>query len=120
MIKIGLVLSLLVMTGVLMAADSSRLSDPTRPLINTNAERVKSSNETRQTAPKKKRNQLMAIIVDNKNRKAIIDEKTIAVGDLINGYRVHRIETNRVILRKGQSYKTLTLAPSVKAVNKQG
>ncbi|WP_144392405.1 hypothetical protein [Pleionea sediminis] len=117
MIKIGLALSFIIAASV-SASETDKLTDPTRPYINLTTQVQKES--TDKEAPKKKVNQLKAIIRDEFNYKAIIDTKTVAVGDRINGYRVHQIKENKVILRKGSQYKTLSLVKRVKVTKAKG
>ncbi len=102
-----------------LAESSASLADPTKPLINTNIQRgsgqpsVKAT--TNKPAPK---NILKGIFVDGQGNKAIIDSSLVKEGQWVNGYQVHKIQNEKVILRKDQQYKTLTLTPSVKVQNK--
>jgi hypothetical protein len=52
---------------------------------------------------------LKAISYSQRNYMAIINNRILKVGDLIGGYRVLRIETNRVILGKGDKSEILKL-----------
>jgi len=118
MIKIGLALSFLILFCFeVMAAEQQQ--DPTRPLINVNA--VVSPVSVAKPAEKKQsKNNLMAIIKQGRHLKAVIDHRTVKVGDLINGYRVNKIDGNTVTLSRSGKNKILTLVPSIKSVESQG
>ncbi len=119
MIKTGLAFSLFIFFTVSGALASEVKRDPTRPLIDT-GRTVTSAAVKTDTAPAPKKNQLKGIILNNNHRKAIIDGQLVAVGHRINGFVVHQINAQKVVLRSGSTYKTLTLSPSVKTINKQG
>ncbi len=95
------------------------LTDPTRPLVNTQASKS-NKNKAASNKEKKKYNQLQGIFLRKDGHRAVIDNKVLKVGDAINGYRVHRIFSRKVILLRGTSTKTLLLNPKVKAVNSKG
>lgn len=104
----------------ILAKESSVLSDPTRPLINTKTvvtESVVKQDSTQKLAPK---NRLQAIYYESKVKKAVIDNQLVSVGEKVNGYTVERIEARQVVLRLGKVQKKLRLSPSIKVVNKKG
>jgi hypothetical protein len=104
-----------------ISADSQKLEDPTRPLINTfyrSSSATKSS--TKQKVPTKQKLVLQGIFLRSEGSRAVIDNQLLKVGDKINQYTVQKIYAQRVILRRGQQTKTLQLNSVVKAVNKKG
>ncbi len=109
------VLVTLFLSNVLAQQDN--LQDPTRPLIGVVSKSQTAVSTATETA---KLNQLQAIFINELEKKAIIDNQIVKVGQAINGYQVHQIKKQSVVLRKGKSYKTLTMIPDVKAMNKNG
>lgn len=119
MTRTGLAFSLLFIFSISCTLAAEVKRDPTRPLVDTSGGGL-AVGVKRDAAPAVKKNQLKGIILNNNHRKAIIDGQLVAVGQRINGFIVHQISAQKVILRSGSTYKTLTLSPSVKTVNKQG
>ncbi|MCO7226312.1 hypothetical protein [Pleionea sp. CnH1-48] len=110
-------LTLLMIVAMSIGAQTP-VSDPTRPLVYT-GQRGQASPAAKQVV--EKRNQLQAIITEDKKIKyAIIDSKTVNRGSLINGYRVDSISQKKVVLRRGDDVKVLRMVPSVKSINKKG
>jgi hypothetical protein len=52
---------------------------------------------------------LNAISYNNGNSVVMINQKILSAGDMIEGYKVIRIEPTRVVLTKGDESKTLNL-----------
>ncbi|NVJ50396.1 MAG: hypothetical protein HWE13_04155 [Gammaproteobacteria bacterium] len=119
--KIGSALSLVLALSVFAIA-AEQLQDPTRPLIVVRSDAPKEPVKTIDKVDVKetKKNQLMAIIKNKQQIKAIIDSRTVKVGDRINGFQVRSINANNVVLSNNNKTITLTLNKSVKRIHSQG
>ena len=102
-------------TLFLVSVQADEYSDPTRPY------RTVKSKASTLTKPltEEKANVLQAIIIENDRRKAVINETSIQVGESINGYRVHKILDEKVVLQRGELYQTLYLSPKIKLITER-
>ncbi len=59
--------------------------------------------------------QLKMVVHSKKVRKALIDDKLVTEGDVVEGYRVLQIANNEVVLRAvaGKAIKRLEIAPQL-------
>ncbi len=65
--------------------------------------------ERRAPVRQKSRFDLKAISSDGENSVAMINDRIVTVGDFINGYKITKIESRRVVLGKGAQSLVLTL-----------
>lgn len=82
-------------------ADLSLLPDPTRPVGVGEMEGVRSRG-------------LTAIRITSRDRRAVIDGRTVGVGDSVNGAVVRDIRPEEVILQNGDRVSTMRLSPEIK------
>ncbi len=96
-----IIVSLLFGAGVAFAVKSPQLTNPMRPIeyqpVVVNDKRQESSEKL----------QLTAVLISAQRSVVVINGKTLQRGDKIGGYRVVKIETDKVLLKKRQ--KSLVL-----------
>lgn len=87
--------------------DLSTLPDPTRPASVGEPEGVRSRG-------------LTSIRITARQRFAVIDGRTVSVGDAISGGVVQDIRPEEVLIRRGDSVSALRLMPELKRNAPQG
>lgn len=98
-------LSIALLCSSAMAQASSGLTDPTKPGRFVTQLAVS-------TASLVKQFKLHSVLISSQRRVAVINEKSVRVGDSVNGATVQKIEKNRVFLNKQGSQFSLTLTES--------
>jgi len=99
---VGLALTVLAGTGV-----ASNLSDPTRP-VDYFAPAAAAKGEARSYGPV-----LQSTMVSPLRKRAVIDGKTVAVGDKVSDAQIVDIRPYEVILRRGNQQSSLRLMPKL-------
>jgi hypothetical protein len=87
--------------------DLSLLPDPTRPATVGEAEGVRSSG-------------LTSIRITARQRHAVIDGRTVSVGDAVRGGVVQDIRPEEVLIKRGDRVSALRLMPDLKRNVPQG
>lgn len=91
--------------GMHQAATAQALTDPTRP-PNITAETVGSAASDGAAI-------LQSILISSQRREAIINGKTVRVGDKVGNARVASITETDVVLRDGKNSQVLKLFPNI-------
>lgn len=92
---------------VFAESGGSYLPDPTRPAGVGDMENVRTQG-------------LTAIRITTVSRYAVIDGKTVSVGDVVDGGVVSDIRPEEVILKRGAQFSTLRLMPELKKFPHKG
>lgn len=79
------------------------------PFYDPGLSRTSSSPKVRKQTIKEVHLELKAISYNGRKSMAIINEAMVMNGDVVEGYRVAKIEPDRVVLVKGKATKILTL-----------
>ena len=87
--------------------DLSTLPDPTRPVAVGESENVRNRG-------------LTSIRINARQRTAVIDGRTVSVGDAVSGGVVQDIRPDEVLIRRGDKVSTLRLMPELKRNAPQG
>ena len=99
----------LICAAVIFPVHAEDLPDPTRPPSSIAA--ASGTGGGRETAPSAG---LRTIIISDTRRAAIIDGKTVELGDRIGRARLVEVNTGSVVLQRGNTRQVLTLFPGVK------
>ncbi|MGE0080721.1 MAG: hypothetical protein AB7U81_05435 [Thiohalomonadaceae bacterium] len=97
-------LSLLLLPAWLLALDAMALDDPMRP-----PQVVQSAAKTARTSPGFT---LTSTFIARDERRAVLNGKTVHIGDHVAGARVESIEATQVLLRRGGSDIIVRLLPT--------
>ncbi len=106
MCRLPAVVIVLAMAGP-AAVVAASLPDPTRPTTQGQAGSSVASRERGGPA-------LQSVLISPQRREAIIDGKTVRVGDLVGDSRVVRILETEVFLRAGDEVRALRMFPPLK------
>ena len=88
-------------------AVAETLRDPTRPPTASSAPR--STTQDKEIEIYTSGPRLQAIMISDKHRSAIISGKSVGIGDKIGNAQVIRINESEVVLKDGDSFKTLKI-----------
>ena len=97
--RIILLALLLIFGTVLHAAETGPLKDPLRPL-GYRAPTV--SAPAQKAEPKTDEWRLAAVLISPERAVAVINGQSLQVGDLFEGYKLVKIESTKVLLKKKQ------------------
>jgi MSHA biogenesis protein MshK len=109
-------LNLLLIAAALCLASGSRVSaesdlsvlpDPTRPAGVSDVESIRNRG-------------LTEIRITPHNRSAVIDGRTVRIGDTVNGAVVSDIRPDEVVLKRGEQLSTMRLMPQLKTIPDKG
>lgn len=104
---IAVAVSLVSGSRVLAESEISALPDPTRPAGVGDMESVRTRG-------------LTEIRITPHDRSAVIDGRTIRIGDTVNGAVVNDIRPDEVVLKRGEQLSTLRLMPQLKKIPNKG
>ena len=107
MLTVATVAGLMVGRGVAAELDLSTLPDPTRPLSVGESEEVHSRG-------------LTSIRITTRQRSAVIDGRSVSVGDTASGGVVQDIRPDEVQIKRRDGVTTLRLMPELKRQAPQG
>ncbi len=102
------------MSAIFVPLHAENLSDPTRPPGSVIAP---GSGAGRGAANKS--SGLRSIIISDTRRAAIIDGKTVELGDMHGNARLIEVNEGSVVLQRSKSRQVLTLFPGVKITRKE-
>ena len=101
----GIVVNVVAMVSLSAVTSLAGWHDPMRPLVETTADAaVKAVAEEFH---------LEAIVVSGQRRVAVIDGKSLKLGDIYQGYRVKSIAEGDVTLKGRSGQKHLSLQPTI-------
>ncbi|MGA8863481.1 MAG: hypothetical protein WBM09_08235 [Gallionella sp.] len=103
----------LIYAAVILPVHAEDLPDPTRPPSSIAAA---SGTGIGSVAPSSR---LRSIIISETRRAAIIDGKTVELGERIGETRLVEINAGSVVLQRGNARQVLTLFPGVKIRNRE-